>query len=68
MDMLVAIEAYLGRPGMPATKFGRLAVRDPRLVGDLHNGRAPRSAVRDRIAGFIAAHPAPLPSRRRGRP
>ena len=67
MEMLRAIEAYLARTGMPATRFGRLAVGDPRLVGDLHNGRAPRSAVRERVVRFIAAHPTPTPARPRGR-
>jgi hypothetical protein len=68
MEILTAVEAYLARTGMPATRFGRLAARDPRLVSDLHNGRAPRSAVRERIERFIVAHPTPAPSRRRGRP
>ena len=29
------IEVFLRRTGMPATKFGRLATRDPRFVLDL---------------------------------
>ena len=68
MNVLTVVEAYLTRTGMPATKFGRLAVGDPRLVGDLHNGRAPGSEVRERIERFIVAHPTPLPSRPPGRP
>ena len=33
------IEKFLRRTNMPATKFGRLAIGDPRLVRDLRNGR-----------------------------
>lgn len=39
---------------MPATKFGRLAAQDPRLVLDMRNGREPRGATEARIQGFIA--------------
>ena len=42
---------------MPPTKFGRLAVRDPRLVHDLRNGREPRQSMIDRVEAFIAAQP-----------
>jgi len=48
------VEKFLKRSGMPPTKFGRLAVNDPRLVGDLRNGREPGSRVRGRILTFIA--------------
>lgn len=48
------VEKFLRRTGMPATKFGRLAVNDPRLVGDLRNGREPGSRVTRRIVAFIA--------------
>jgi hypothetical protein len=40
---------------MPATKFGRLAVNDPRFVLDLRNGREPRSHTTARVIDFIAA-------------
>ena len=36
------IERFLAQTGMPVTKFGRLAAHDPRLVGDLRNGREVR--------------------------
>lgn len=39
MSILCKVERFLGRTEMPATKFGRLAVNDPRLVGDMRNGR-----------------------------
>jgi hypothetical protein len=49
------VERYLKRTGMPPTKFGRLAINDPRLVEDLRNGREPRLRVTRRILAFIAA-------------
>jgi len=49
------VEKFLKRSGMPPTRFGRLAVNDPRLVGDLRNGREPGSRVAGRIRAFIAA-------------
>lgn len=47
------IEVFLHRTGMPWTKFGRLAARDPRLVGDLRNGRTPRSTMEQRVEHFM---------------
>jgi len=48
------VEKFLRRSNMPPTRFGRLAVNDPRLVGDLRNGREPGSRVARRIVDFIA--------------
>lgn len=47
------VEKFLARTGMPATKFGRLAVNDPRFVLDLRNGREPRSATAAKVIHFI---------------
>ena len=47
------IEVFLRRTGMPATKFGRLAARDPRFVFDLRNGRTPRSGTESRTEHFM---------------
>jgi hypothetical protein len=47
------VEQFLQRTGMPRTKFGRLAVNDPRLVGDLRNGREPGPRMTQRILNFI---------------
>ena len=47
------IEQFLRRHDMPATKFGRLAVRDPRLVHDLRLGREPRRATERRVEHFM---------------
>jgi hypothetical protein len=55
MSLLVEIDRYLRRTGMPPTRFGREAVNDPRLVGDLRLGRQPRARVRARIEAWLAA-------------
>ena len=47
------IEKFLRQTGMPATKFGRLAARDPRFVLDLRNGRIPRTGTERKIESFI---------------
>lgn len=59
MAILSKVERYLRKHGIPATKFGRLAVRDPRLVGDLRNGRELRAKTRARVEAFLAAPPPP---------
>ena len=55
MYVLRKIERFLRATNMPQTKFGRLAVNDPRLVGDLRNGREPGSRMVARIEAFITA-------------
>ena len=47
------IEVFLRHTGMPVTKFGRLATRDPRFVIDLRNGRMPRSVTERRVEHFM---------------
>jgi hypothetical protein len=47
------IEVFLRRTGMPVTKFGRLAARDPRFVNDLRNGRMPRIRTERRVEHFM---------------
>lgn len=56
MDLLRMIDRFLERTGMPETRFGREAIRDPRLVRDLRQGRTPRAATRARIERFIQGH------------
>jgi hypothetical protein len=51
--VLRRIERFLRATGMPWTKFGRLAVRDPRIVADLRNGRTPRPAMERRLEHFM---------------
>ncbi|TIX51863.1 hypothetical protein [Alteraurantiacibacter aquimixticola] len=47
------IEVFLRRTGMPATKFGRLATKDPRFVLDLRNGRTPRTTMEKKVEHFM---------------
>lgn len=54
MSVLGKIERYLRKTEMPPTRFGRLAVNDPRLVGDMRKGREPGQRVVARIEAFLA--------------
>ncbi|WP_375391275.1 hypothetical protein [uncultured Sphingomonas sp.] len=54
MSLLVEIDRYCRMMGMPVTKFGRLAVKDPRLVHDLRRGRQPGPRMTDRVKAFMA--------------
>ena len=56
MSTLHTIERFLSRTGMAPTAFGRQAVRDPRFVHDLRNGREPTARTRRRVDHFISAH------------
>ncbi len=47
------IEKFLRRTGMPPTKFGRLAVRDPGFVRELRNGREPGIRMERRVEHFM---------------
>ena len=47
------IERFLRETQMPWTKFGRLAVHDPRFVEDLRNGRTPRPKMEKRVEHFM---------------
>lgn len=58
MELLGVIERYLRKSRMPETKFGRLAVNDPRLVGALRRGREPGADMIRRVTGFIAVRSA----------
>lgn len=53
MSVLRKIECYLRASNMPETRFGRLALNDPRLVRDLRNGREPGARVTARIESFL---------------
>lgn len=52
------IEKFLRATDMPPTKFGRLAVSDPRLVHDLRRGRELGPRISARIEAFLAAQQA----------
>jgi hypothetical protein len=47
------IERFLRETQMPWTRFGRLAVHDPRFVEDLRNGRTPRPKMEKRVEHFM---------------
>jgi hypothetical protein len=51
--LIPKIERFLRKTGMSATRFGRLATRDPRFVADLRNGRTPRGAMERRVEHFM---------------
>ena len=54
--LLSRIEAFLRRTGMPPTRFGREAVRDPRLVHDLRLGRTAGNRIVARVMAYIDAY------------
>lgn len=51
--LLIEIERYLRHTGIAETTFGRRAVRDPRIVGDLRRGRVPGPGMRARIVAAL---------------
>lgn len=53
-SVLKRIKRHLHATGQHQTRFGREAVGDPRLVGDLQNGREPGARIVARIDAFIA--------------
>ena len=54
--LLRRIEQFLTRYAMPPTKFGRLAVHDPRFVLDLRMGRTPRPETEARTLQWMRAY------------
>lgn len=57
MSLLWEIRCYCRKTGMPPTKFGRLAVNDPRLVGDMQRGRRLGPRVRARVEAMLSRPP-----------
>jgi hypothetical protein len=55
VHLLREIEKYLRASGTPPTRFGRLAVRDPRLVHDLRRGREAGWHVTKRVMAYLEA-------------
>lgn len=53
---LNTINRFLRATGLPETKFGRLAVKDPRLVGDLRRGRKLGPPIRAKLERYMAEH------------
>lgn len=53
MHLLRDVEKFLKNSNMPAARFGREAVKDPRFVFDLRNGREPRPRTVQRVRAFL---------------
>lgn len=54
MELLDQIETYLAQHRIPPSKFGRLAVGDPRFVDDLRGGRLPRARTCARVRSYLS--------------
>ena len=55
MYLIRRIEQFLERANMTPTRFGREAVRDPRLISDMKNGRELRDETIARIQAWLDA-------------
>jgi hypothetical protein len=53
VSLLRSVERYLKVQKIPASRFGREATGDPRLVFDLRKGREPRAVTIARIEAFM---------------
>ena len=53
MHLRTQVERYLKTTGMPPTRFGREAVRDPRLVHDMRRGREIGAKLAARVIAFV---------------
>jgi len=54
--LLNDIKRFCAATGLPPTKVGRLAVNDPRLVGDLERGRRAGRSITERTRAFMAGY------------
>ena len=55
MHLLREVEKYLRNRDIPATRFGREVMHDPRFVFDLRNGREPRRETESRVRAYLSA-------------
>ena len=55
MYLLREVENFLRDSNIPAARFGREAMKDPRFVFDLRNGREPRQSTVERVRRFLEA-------------
>ena len=53
MHLLREVEKFLRDSKVPAARFGRDLMRDPRFVFDLRNGREPRSSTVNRVRAYL---------------
>ncbi len=54
MHLLREVEKFLTVKQVSAARFGREAMRDPRLVFDLRKGREPRTQTVKRVRAYLA--------------
>jgi hypothetical protein len=55
VKLLKRIHLFLRRSGIPPTRFGMQALRDPQLVFDLRRGRTPRPPTKARLEAYLDA-------------
>ncbi len=53
MNLLREVEKFLRQNDTAPTRFGRDAMRDPRFVFDLRNGRDPRPQTVARVRAYL---------------
>ena len=53
VHLLRDVEKFLRESDIPAARFGRLAMGDPRFVFDLRKGREPRRRTVERVRAFL---------------
>lgn len=53
MHLLMELEKFMRRCGVPPTRFGKEAIGDPRFVFDLRNGRDPRPRTVARVIQYL---------------
>lgn len=53
--LLRRVVAFLRETDMPPSQFGREAMRDPKFVFDLRNGRSPGRKVVERADSYMQA-------------
>lgn len=56
-DIISQIEGFMDRTGLSASAFGRQAIGDPNLVGDLRDGRMPNLRTLGRLNDFMESYP-----------
>ncbi len=55
VHLLREVEQFLRTSDIPAARFGREVMHDPRFVFDLRNGREPRIRTVTRVRAFLEA-------------
>jgi 2,4-dienoyl-CoA reductase-like NADH-dependent reductase (Old Yellow Enzyme family) len=55
MQLLREVERFLRNSEIPAARFGREVMRDPRFVFDLRKGREPRTRTINRVRAYLEA-------------